>query len=202
MKLYFSPGACSQSPHIVLRELRLPVELVKVNTKTHTYAEGANFYDVNAKGYVPVLELDNGERLTEGPAIVQYLADQKPEAGLAGKAGTLERARVAEWLNFLTSEVHKPFGAFFSPDTPEDYKPIAMKKLRTRLDWIEKELKDRQFLTGDHFSVADAYLFVLSGWGAHVGLKLEDWPAIKAWRERVGQRPAVREALKAEGLAK
>ncbi len=202
MKLYYSPGACSLSPHIALREAGLAFDLVKVDTKTHRYDGGGDFYSVNAKGYVPVLELDGGERLTEGPAIVQYIADLKPESGLAPGAGTIERVRLQEWLNFLTSEIHKGFSPLFSPETPEDYKPIARKRLAGRFDWLSKELQGREYLLGDRFTVADGYLFVLLGWTGFVGMKLEDWPVLKAWRENIAKRPAVREALKAEGLVK
>lgn len=202
MKLYYSPGACSLSPHIALREAGLPFDLVKVDTKTHQLDGGGDFYSVNAKGYVPVLELDGGERLTEGPAIVQYIADRKPASGLAPAAGTIERVRLQEWLNFLTSEIHKGFSPLFSPETPEDYKPVARKRLAARFDWLSKELKDREYLLGERFTVADGYLFVLLGWAHFVGMKLEDWPVLKAYRERIAQRPMVKEALKAEGLAK
>ncbi|HUJ00610.1 MAG TPA: glutathione transferase GstA [Usitatibacter sp.] len=202
MKLYYAPGACSLSPHIALREAGLPFDLVKVDTKTHRYEGGGDFYSVNGKGYVPVLELDGGERLTEGPAIVQYIADRKPESGLAPKAGTLERVRLQEWLNFLTSEIHKGFTPLFSPETPEDYKPVARKRLAGRFDWLSKELEGRQYLVGDRFTVADGYLFVLLGWTHFVGMKLEDWPVLKGWRENIARRPAVQAALKAEGLVK
>ena len=202
MKLYYSPGACSLSPHIALIEAGLAYDLVKVNTKTHQFDGGADFYSVNAKGYVPVLELDDGQRLTEGPAIVQYLADSKPESGLAPKPGTMERVRVHEWLNFTTSEIHKTFSPLFSADTPDDYKELARKKLRARFDWLSKEIGDREFLVGNHYTVADGYLFVVLGWTDHVGLKLADWPALKAWHARIAQRPAVQKALKEEGLVK
>jgi len=202
MKLYYSPGACSLSPHIALRESGQPFELVKVDTKTKTFDGGGDFLGVNAKGYVPVLELDGGERLTEGPAIVQYIADRKPDSGLAPKAGTLERVRLQEWLNFITSEIHKGFSPLFSPETPEDYKPVARKRLAMRFDWLSKELQGRPFLVGEHFTVADGYLFTVLGWTNFVGMKLEDWPVLKAYRERIAARPAVREALKAEGLVK
>ena len=202
MKLYYSPGACSLSPHIALREAGIPVDLVKVDTKTHTFDGGGDFYSVNGKGYVPVLELDDGERLTEGPAIVQYIADRKPEAGLAPKPGTMERVRLQEWLNFLTSEIHKGFSPLFSPDTPEDYKSVAKKRLAARFDWLSKQLDGKEFLAGSRFSVADGYLFTLLGWIPFVGMRLEDWPVLKAYRERISARPAVREALKAEGLVK
>jgi glutathione S-transferase len=202
MKLYFSPGACSLSPHIALREAGLAFDLVKVDTKTHRLDGGGDFYSVNPKGYVPVLELDGGERLTEGPAIVQYIADRKPESGLAPKAGTLERVRLQEWLNFLTSEIHKGFSPLFSADTPEDYKPVVRKRLAGRFDWLSKELDGRDFLMGDRFTVADGYLFTLLGWLPFVGMNLQEWPVLKAYRERIAGRPAVKEALKAEGLVK
>ncbi|HXS52668.1 MAG TPA: glutathione transferase GstA [Usitatibacter sp.] len=200
MKLYYAPGACSLSPHIALREAGIPFDLVKVDTRSHQYDGGGDFYSVNGKGYVPVLELDGGERLTEGPAIVQYIADRKPDAGLAPKPGTLERVRLQEWLNFLTSEVHKTFSPLFSAETPEDYKPVARKKLAGRFDWLSKQLDGRQHLLGERFTVADGYLFVLLGWTNHVGMKLEDWPVLKSWREHIAKRPAVQAALKAEGL--
>ena len=202
MKLYYVPGACSLSPHIALIEAGLAHDLVKVNTKTKQFDGGGDFLAVNGKGYVPVLELDDGQRLTEGPAIVQYIADRKPESGLAPKPGTLERVRMQEWLNFTTSEIHKTFSPLFSPDTPEDYKEIARKKIKARFDWLSTQLKDREFLVGNHYTVADGYLFVVLGWTDHVGMKLADWPVLKAWHARIAQRPAVQKALKAEGLIK
>ena len=202
MKLYYAPGACSLSPHIVAREVGLPVQMQKIDNKAKTIDGGGDYWQVNGKGYVPALELDNGEVLTEGPAIVQYIADRKPESGLAPKAGTLERVRLQEWLNFLTSEIHKGFSPLFSPETPEDYKPVARKRLAGRFDWLSGQLDGRPFLMGERFTVADGYLFTLLGWIPFVGMKLEDWPVLKAWRERISSRPAVREALKAEGLVK
>ncbi|HXZ47940.1 MAG TPA: glutathione transferase GstA [Usitatibacter sp.] len=202
MKLYYSPGACSLSPHIVLRELAEPFELVKVDTKSKTFDGGGDFLAVNGKGYVPVLELDGGERLTEGPAIVQYVADRHPGSGLAPPPGTLERVRLQEWLNFITSELHKGFSPLFSPETPEDYKPVARKRLAMRFDWLSKQLANRPYLTGERFTVADAYLFVILGWTGYVGMKLDDWPVLAAYRARIAQRAAVREAMKAEGLVK
>ena len=144
MKLYYAPGACSLSPHIVARELGINLELKKVNNKEKTVEGGGDFWSVNAKGYVPTLELDNGQRLTEGPAIVQYLADQKPESGLAPKNGTFERYQVQEWLNFLTSEVHKQFSPLFRPNTPEDYKTIAKENLGKRFEWLDKQLAGKE----------------------------------------------------------
>jgi len=202
MKLYYAPGACSLSPHIVARELGIPVELKKVNTKDKTIEGGGDFRTVNPKGYVPALELDNGQVLTEGPAIVQYLADQKPEAGLAPKNGTVERYRLQEWLNFLTSEIHKSFSPLFKPNTPEEYKTIAKENLATRFDWLDKELAARDYLTGKAFSVADAYLFVLLNWTKFQSIDLNRWPNLAKFQARVGARPKVQEALQAEGLLK
>jgi glutathione S-transferase len=199
MKLYYSPGACSLSPHIVARELGFPLELKKVNTKDKTIDGGGDYWKVNPRGYVPALELDNGQVLTEGPAIVQYLADQKPDAGLAPKAGTFERYRLQEWLNFLTSEIHKTFSPLFKPNTPEDYKKIAKENLAGRFDWLEKQLAGKEYLTGS-FSVADAYLFVLLGWTKPTQIDLSRWPNLQAFHRRVGSRPKVKEALQAEGL--
>ena len=200
MKLYYSPGACSLSPHIVARELGLSIDLQKVNTKDKTMEGGGDFWKVNARGYVPVLELDNGERLTEGPAIVQYLADQKPEAGLAPKAGTLERYRLQEWLNFITAELHKQFSPLFKPNTPEDYKPIAKQNIATRFDWLDKQLAGKDYLTGKQFTVADAYLFVMLNWTKPTQIDLAKWPNLVAFQKRVAARPKVKEAMQAEGL--
>ena len=200
MKLYYSPGACSLSPHIVAREAGIPIQLQKVNTKDKSMEGGGDFWQVNPRGYVPVLELDNGERLTEGPAIVQYLADQKLDTGLAPKAGTLERYRLQEWLNFLTSEVHKQFSPLFKPNTPEDYKPIAKQNIATRFDWLDKQLAGKDYLMGKQFTVADAYLFVLTNWTKPTQIDLSKWPNIAAFQKRVAARPKVKEAMQAEGL--
>jgi glutathione S-transferase len=202
MKLYYSPGACSLSPHIVARELGLPVELKKVNNKDKTFDGGGDFRKVNGKGYVPALELDNGQVLTEGPAIVQYLADQKPEAGLAPKAGSFERYKLQEWLNFITSELHKAFSPLFRPNTPEDYKPVAKENIGNRLQWLDQQLAGKDYLMGKTFTVADAYLFVVVGWSKHVGIDTSKYPNLSAYLARVGARPKVQEALKAEGLTK
>jgi len=200
MKLYYSPGACSLSPHIVAREAGIPIQLQKVNTKDKSMEGGGDFWQVNPRGYVPVLELDNGERLAEGPAIVQYLADQKPEAGLAPKAGTLERYRLQEWLNFITAELHKQFSPLFKPNTPEDYKPIAKQNIATRFDWLDKQLAGKDYLTGKQFSVADAYLFVMLNWTKPTQIDLAKWPNLVAFQKRVAARPKVKEAMQAEGL--
>ena len=200
MKLYYAPGACSLSPHIVAREAGIKFDLQKVNTKDKSMEGGGDFWQVNPRGYVPVLELDNGERLTEGPAIVQYLADQKPDSGLAPKPGSLERYRLQEWLNFLTSEVHKQFSPLFKPNTPEDYKPIAKQNIATRFDWLDKQLAGKDYLLGKQFTVADAYLFVLTNWTKPTQIDLAKWPNLAAYNKRVAARPKVREAMEAEGL--
>jgi glutathione S-transferase len=200
MNLYYAPGACSLSPHIVARELGLPFELKKVSTKDKTIEGGGDYWKVNPRGYVPALELDNGEILTEGPAIVQYLADQKPDAGLAPKSGTFERYRVQEWLNFITSELHKQFSPLFKPNTPEDYKPIAKQNIATRFDWLDKQLAGKDYLTGRQFTIADAYLFVMLNWTKPTQIDLSKWPNLLAFHKRVAARPKVKEALQAEGL--
>ena len=200
MKLFYSPGACSLSPHIVAREAGLKIDLQKVNTKDKSIEGGGDFWKVNGKGYVPTLELDSGERLTEGPAIVQYLADQKPESGLAPRNGSLERYRLQEWLNFLTSEVHKQFSPLFKPNTPDDYKPVAKENLANRFSWLNEQLAGKDYLTGKQFTVADAYLFVLLNWTKPTQIDLAKWPNLQAFQKRVAARPKVKEAMQAEGL--
>ena len=202
MKLYYSPGACSLSPHIAFREAGLPVTLVKVNTKTHQLDDGTDYYAINPKGYVPLLELDNGERLSEGPAIVQYLADRNPTSGLAQATGTMERYRLQEWLNFITSELHKQFGPIFAADTPAEYKEILKEKIAKRFDWLAGELKGKDYLLGKQFTVADGYLYTILRWTGFVGINLAKWPVLAAYEARVAARPKVQEALIAEGLVK
>jgi len=203
MKLYFSPGACSLSPHIVLREAGIEAGLEQVDLKTKKTKSGADFTAVNPKGQVPTLVLDDGHTLTEGPAIVQYLADQKPHSGLAPQAGTFERYRLQEWLNFITAEIHKPFGALFNSATPEDYKPIARETLGARFAYLDHHLASGgPFLMGAHFTVADAYLFVMTVWAKFVKIDLNQWSKLKAYSEQIAARPKVHEALKEEGLAK
>jgi len=202
MKLYYSPGACSLSPHIVLHEAGLAYEPVLASTKTHKLADGTDFYSINPLGYVPVLELDDGTRLREGPAIVQYLADQAPQKNLAPAPGTLARYRLQEWLSFIGTEVHKGFGPLFAPGTPEEYKPQIMQRLLSRLQWVDGELAGKQYLMGDHFTVADAYLFTVTNWAQFVGLDISQLKNLAAYRERIGARPAVQAAMKAEGLLK
>jgi len=200
MKLYFAPGACSLSPHIVLREAGLNFELEQVNNQEKKTESGQDFWAVNPKGQVPVLELDNGEKLTEGPIVVQYLADQKPAAGLLPAAGSMDRYRVQEWLNFITSELHKSFGPIFRPTTPEEFKKISKENLGKRFDYLDKHLASRHYLMGDKFTVADAYLFTVLRWTARIQMDLAKWPNLKAYIDRVAARPKVQEAMKAEGL--
>jgi glutathione S-transferase len=202
MKLYYSPGACSLSPHIVSREAGIPVELRKVNLKEKVVEGGADFRKVNSKGYVPALELDNGQVLTEGPAIVQYLADQKPESGLAPKAGSFERYKLQEWLNFISTEIHKGFSPLFKPNTPDEYKNIVRENLAGRFDWLNQQLEGKDYLTGKSFTVADAYLFTVLTWTKPMHIDLAKWPNIAAFVARVSARPKVKEAMKAEGLIK
>jgi glutathione S-transferase len=202
MKLYYSPGACSLSPHIVALEAGLPVETIMASTKTKKLADGTDFTTINPLGYVPFLVLDDGQTLREGPVIVQYLADQVPDKKLLPAAGTMERYRVLEWLNFIGTELHKTFGPLFNPATPAEYKPVALASLRSRFAWVEQQLAGTEYLTGSQFTVADAYLFTVSGWGKFVGLDLSDLPNLQAYVARVGSRPAVQAALRAEGLLK
>lgn len=198
MKLFYMPGACSLSPHIVLRELGLPFELEKVDTKAGKTASGADFKAINPKGYVPVLQLDDGTNLTEGPAIVQYLADLKPGSGLAPPNGTLARTQLQEWLGYINSEVHKVMGGLFNPAMPADWKAAVRESMGQRFDFLSARLQGRDYLTGSTFTVADAYLFVVLGWTRWVEIDLARWPALVAFSSRVKARPAVAAALAAE----
>ena len=202
MKLYFSPGACSLSPHIVLREAGLAFDLEQVDVRAKKTAAGGDFFQVNPKGQVPTLLLDDGDILTEGPAIVQYIADKAPASKLAPAPGTKERYHLAEWLNFITSELHKNFSPLYRPTTPEDYKPIARENLAGRFSYVDKKLAGRSFLLGDTFTVADAYLFVMTNWANSLHVDLTSWSNVGAFRERVLARPKVQEAMKTEGLVK
>ena len=202
MKLYYSPGACSLSPHIILREAGLKATSVKVDTKTHKTEDGGDYYAINPKGYVPLLELDDGDRLTEGPAIVQYLADRNPASKLAPAAGTMERYHLQEWLNFITAELHKQFSPLFQSTTPAEYKETLKEKIGQRFDWVDQQLNGKDYLMGSTFTVADAYLFTMLTWTKHVGIDLARWPVLTAYQARVAARPKVREAMIAEGLIK
>jgi glutathione S-transferase len=202
MKLYYSPGACSLSPHIVLRETGSKFDLEQVNLQAKKLKSGGDFLAINPKGQVPVLELDDGDRLTEGPAIVQYIADQKPETGLVPKAGTKARYHVQEWLNFITAEIHKSFSPLFRPNTPEDYVKIAKDNLAAKFGYLDHHLAGRQYLMGETFTVPDAYCFVVTSWSKYKEIDLGRWPNLNAYIGRIAARPKVQEALKAEGLIK
>lgn len=198
MKLYYSPGACSLSPHIVARESGLPIDLVKVDLGAKKTASGEDFTAINPKGYVPALKLDDGALLTEGSVIVQYLADRAGKTSLLPAAGKMERYRVQEMLNFVATELHKTFGPFFSPDTPDSYKESLKKKLLGRFAMVDKELAGKDYLTGKEFSVADAYLYTIASWRNYIGLNLDHLPNLSATLKRIEARPAVQAALKAE----
>ena len=202
MKLYYSPGACSLSVHITLHESGLKFQHVLAPTKTHKLEDGTDYYSINPLGYVPLLELDDGTRLTEGPAIVQYIADQAPSKKLAPANGTVARAQLQSWLNFIGTELHKGFSPLFNPATPEEYKTIAKDKLQSRLKWVDSELASKQYLMGDSFSVADPYLFTVTNWASRVGVDISGLSNLAAFRERVAARPAVQAAMKEEGLLK
>lgn len=202
MKLYYSPGACSLSPHIVLHELGLPFEPVMASTKTHKLADGTDYYTINPKGYVPLLELDDGQRLSEGPAIVQYLADRKPASGLVAAAGTMERYRQIEWLNFISTELHKSFSPLFNPAMPEEGKAVYRERLKGRYKLVDEQLEGKQYLMGSSFSVPDAYLFTVTNWAKPAGVDITGRPHLQAFMTRMAARPAVQAAMKAEGLLK
>lgn len=202
MKLFYSPGACSLSPHIVMREAGIPVQLSKVDLGSKKTDTGEDFRAINSKGYVPTLELDDGQRLTEGPAIIQYLADQAPAKHLAPANGTVERYRLQEWLNFISTELHKQFSPLFDAAAESTLKARQVERIGMRFDWISKQLGGKEYLLNSHFTVADAYLFTVLTWTGYVNIDLSKWPVLAAYKERVSQRPAVREAMKAEGLLK
>jgi glutathione S-transferase len=202
MKLYFSPGACSLAPHIVLTESGLPFTLVKADLKAHKLEDGSDYYPINSKGQVPLLEFDNGERLSEGPAITQYIADQVPAKNLAPANGSMARYRVQEWLNFVTSELHKGIGGLFNPAMPDDGKAVIRAKAASKLKWVDEQLEGRQYLMGDAFTIADAYLFTVTNWTGHTGIDISGMKNLSAFQARMAARPAVQAALKAEGLLK
>jgi glutathione S-transferase len=208
MKLYYMPAACSLSPHIVANELGLEVEFIKVDQNDHTTEQARNFYSINPHGYIPALELDDGSVLREGPVIVQYLADLRPAQGLAPRNGTFERYKLQEMLSFLSTEIHKGFIPLLYAHLAGNYIDVARPKLEKRFAWINEHLADKRFLMGDQFSVADAYLFALIGWGQAPWLKsyynapiqFGDLQNLRAWYERVKGRPAVRQSILQEGL--
>jgi glutathione S-transferase len=198
MKLYYSLGACSLSPHIALREAGLPVELVRVDLVTKQTSDGSDFLAINPKGSVPVLGLDHGEILTEGPAIVQYVADLAPQSGLAPANGTMARYRLQEWLNFISTEVHKNFSPLFKRTTPEETRQTAIATLEKCFRLLDDRLRIQPFLMGETFTVADGYLFTILKWAKLVHVDLAPWPQLVAFLERVGARPAVQAAMLAE----
>jgi len=200
MKLYYSPGACSLAPHIVLREAGQAFTLSKVDTSKHATATGEDYYAINPKGMVPLLELDDGSRLSEGPVIAQFIADRVGASTLMPPAGSTERYRVMEWQNYITSELHKSFTPLFNPELDAAAKQTLSAVLRKKLQWVDGQLAGRDFLTGKAFTAADAYLFTILGWAKYVNLDIADLSNIQHFLSTVSQRPAVREAMKAEGL--
>jgi glutathione S-transferase len=202
MKLYFSPGACSLSPHIALHEAGLAFEPVLASTKSHKLPDGTDYYGINPLGYVPLLELDDGTRLREGPVILQYIADLAPMKNLAPAAGTMPRYRLQEWLNFIGTEIHKGYSPMFNPNMPEEAKAIAKTRLQSRYEWLDGQLAEKDYVMGEHFSVADCYLFAVTNWAKPTGVDLSARKNVLAWHARVGARPAVQAAMKAEADAK
>jgi glutathione S-transferase len=200
MKLYYSPGACSMAPHIVATELEIPLDLVKVDIPNKKTADGGDFWRINAKGYVPALALDDGTVLTEVGVICQYLADQRPAAGLIAKAGTIERYQQMAALNFAATEVHKQLGALFNPKLTPEMREVQLGTIERRLSALEKMLEAKPYIMGDGFSAPDAYLFTVLNWAPRLKIDLAQWPNIQAFMARVGARPKVQATLKAEGL--
>ena len=201
MKLYYVPGVCSLASHIALRETGLEFELDKMDRETRRTASGENYLEANPKGSVPALRLDNGEVLTEGAVILQYIADQEPTSGLAPASGTMERYRLAEWLNYVATEVHKQYSPLFNPKLPPEWRENQLNLLAKRFDYLTQRLGSRPYLMGERFTVADAYLFVVLGWSPRLKVDLNPWPSLKNYLTRIAARPAVQAALKAEGLA-
>jgi glutathione S-transferase len=202
MKLYYSPGACSLSPHIVLHEAGLKFDPVLVSLDSHKLKDGSDYYPYNPLGYVPLLELDDGTRLSEGPAIVQYIADQVPDKKLAPPNGSLARYQLQSMLNFITSELHKPLGSMFSKDLHDDTRRATKERVAGRLQWLDGQVEGKQYAMGDTFSVADAYIFTVTSWGQYVGVDLAAYKNLSALCARIAARPAVQAAMKAEGLLK
>lgn len=200
MKLYYSPGACSLSPHIVLCETDLPFELVKVDLQTKLTETGEDFRGISPNGYVPVLVLDNGNKLTEGPAIIQYLADQASEKKLAPAAGTFERYNLQQWLNFISTELHKTFSPLFNANMPDQAKKLFRETLASRFKWVADNVAAQPYLLGNDFTVADAYLFVVLRWAELMAIDISRWPSLVQYKKRIADRPAVKRALQEEGL--
>ncbi|MET0528356.1 MAG: glutathione transferase GstA [Microvirga sp.] len=202
MKLYYSPGACSLAPHIVAREAGLPISLEKVDLSKHLTETGENYRAINPKGYVPAITIEDGSLLTEAAAIIQYLADQKPASGLAPAHGTTERYRLIEWITFISSEIHKGFGPLWNPATPDAMKAATKERLATRFAYLDEVLGKQPYLTGETFTVADAYLFTVVNWTNFHAIDISSFKNLAAFQARVAARPKVQEALAAEGLLK
>ena len=203
LTLFYKPGTCSMSPHIVLRESGLPFELVKVDTRNNVTADGAEYRAINPRGYVPALKIDGEiDVLTEGPAIVQYIADLVPEKRLAPSPGTIARTRLHEALNYIGTELHKGFSPLFNPKAPDDWKSLVREQMETKLTLLDQTFAKRRYFVGDSFTVADAYLFVVLGWLTYLKMDLARWPNLAAFHARIGERPAVIATLKAEGFFK
>jgi glutathione S-transferase len=200
MKLYYSPGSCSLTQHIILREVGAPFELEQIDLREKKTRDGGDFWKINPKGQAPTLVLDDGVMLTENAAIAQYLADKFPAAGLAPAAGSMERYRLQEWLSFVGSELHKTYGPMFRPTTPDAFKDLSKERLARSLGYLDKHLATRKYLMGDNFSIADVYCFVVVRWSSRVNIDLNQWPNLKAYMDRIAARPKVQEAMKAEGL--
>ena len=201
-KLYYAPGACSLAPHIVAQETGIPLDLVKVDLASHKTETGADYYSINPRGYVPALDIGQGEPLTEASVVVQYLADQKPNSGILPPAGSIERVRVQQWLAFIATELHKGFSPLFNPATPETMKPIILAQIAKRFTELDKHLSIRSYLTGEKFTVADAYAFTILNWANFLKVDLGAYAKLHDYHARIGARPAVQKALKAEGLVK
>lgn len=199
MKLYFSPGACSLASNIAFHEAGLPVELVPV--KDHKLKDGTDYYKINPKGYVPAIELDDGQVFTEGAALLQYIGDLAPSSAIIPKPGTLDRFRANEWLTFISSEIHKGFSPLFNPELKDDAKAVLKAKLGKRFDLLDPHFATHKFLMGEQFTVADAYLYTVISWAPHVGIELSHWKHLSDYRQRVADRPKVRQALQAEKAA-
>lgn len=200
MKLYFAPGACSLAPHIVADELGIKLDLEQVDLREKKTKSGGDYWPINPRGQVPTLELDNGERLTEVPVLLQYLSDQKPAAGLAPAVRTMQRYRMLEWLNFVTAELHKTFGPMFRPTTPDEFKKLSRELIGRRFEWVDAQLAGKHYLLGDTFTLPDAYLYVMLRWASGLNMDLSKWPNLAAFAARVAARPKVQQALKEEGL--
>lgn len=202
MKLYYSPGACSMAPHIVANEAGLALELVKVDIPAKKTESGEDFWQINPKGYVPALQLDDGSMLTEVGVVCQYLADQQPDSGLIARAGTVERYHQMEALNFVATEVHKQIGALFNPKLTPEMREVQLATVQRRLDPLERSLAGKTYLMGDTFTAADAYLYTVLNWAQPLKIDMSAWPNLKAFQDRIGARPMVQQTLKAEGLTK